>query len=175
MAFNVVYSDKDRIQGAIESGVIPRESLVLTSDDAKRSEMYYYDDATTPTFAGKDAMFTAIVKEGYIFRGWYSDEECTTFISSNNPLSIATPSVNKESADPQDGETTTSELILYARARSITGRSDMLYFKVNGSYKSATRVYKKVSGTWVEQTDLPTIFSGGSNGTASNYVYGGSV
>ena len=51
----------------------------------------------------------------------------------------------------------------------------MLYFKVNGSYKSATRVYKKVSGTWVEQTDLPTIFSGGSNGTASNYVYGGSV
>lgn len=31
MAFNVVYSDKDRIQGAIESGVIPRESLVLTS------------------------------------------------------------------------------------------------------------------------------------------------
>ena len=36
MAFNVVYSDKDRIQGAIESGVIPRESLVLTSDDAKR-------------------------------------------------------------------------------------------------------------------------------------------
>lgn len=45
-------------------------------------------------------MFTAIVKEGYIFRGWYSDEGCTTFISSNNPLSIATPSVNKESADP---------------------------------------------------------------------------
>lgn len=37
MAFNVVYSDKDRIQGAI-----PRESLVLTSDDAKRSEMYYW-------------------------------------------------------------------------------------------------------------------------------------
>ena len=34
MAFNVVYSDKDRIQGAIESGVIPRESLVLTSADA---------------------------------------------------------------------------------------------------------------------------------------------
>lgn len=134
-----------------------------------------YADATTPTFAGKDAMFTAIVKEGYIFRGWYSDEGCTTFISSNNPLSIATPSVNKESVDPQDGEAATSELTLYARARSITGKSDMLYFRVNGSYKSATRVYKKVSGTWVEQTDLPAIFSDESNGIASNYVYGGSV
>ena len=38
------YSEKRRIQGAIESGVSPRESLGLTSDDAKRSEMYYYDD-----------------------------------------------------------------------------------------------------------------------------------
>lgn len=134
-----------------------------------------YADATTPTFAGKDAMFTAIVKEGYTFKGWYSDEGCTTFISSNNPLSITTPSVNKDSADPQDGEATTSELTLYARARSTTGRSDMLYFKVNGSYKSAIRVYKKVSGTWVEQADLPAIFSGEPSGGASNYVYGGSV
>lgn len=53
--------------------------------------------------------------------------------------------------------------------------STTLYFKTNGSYKSATRIYKKVSGTWVEQTDLPAIFSGESSGTASNYVYGGSA
>lgn len=132
-----------------------------------------YADATTPIFAGKDAMFTAIVKEGYTFKGWYSDEGCTTFISSNNPLSITTPYANKDSADPQDGEATTSKLTLYARAKSITAGSNILYFRVNGSYKSATRVYKKVSGTWVEQADLPAIFSGGSSGTASNYVYGG--
>lgn len=134
-----------------------------------------YADATTPTFAGKDAMFTAIVKEGYTFKGWYSDEGCTTFISSNNPLSITTPSVNKDSADPQDGEATTSELTLYARARSTTGRSDMLYFKVNGSYKSAIRAYKKVSGTWVEQTDIVSLFADLSSGSSTNYVYGGSV
>lgn len=136
---------------------------------------FTYADATTPTFAGKNAMFTAIVKEGYIFEGWYSDEGCTTFISSDNPLSITTPSVNKDAADPQDGEATTSKLTLYARAKSITAGSNILCFRVNGSYKSATRVYKKVSGTWVEQADLPAIFSGGSSGTASNYVYGGSV
>lgn len=134
-----------------------------------------YADATTPTFAGKDAMFTAIVKEGYTFKGWYSDEGCTTFISSNNPLSITTPSVNKDSADPQDGEAATSELTLYARARSTTGKSDMLYFKVNGSYKSATKVYKKVSGAWVEQTDVESLFNDVSSGSSTNYVYGGSV
>lgn len=40
---------------------------------------------------------------------------------------------------------------------------------------TATKVYKKVSGTWVEQADLPAIFSGEPSGGASNYVYGGSV
>ena len=53
--------------------------------------------------------------------------------------------------------------------------STTLYFKTNGSYKSAIKIYKKVSGTWVEQTNLPAIFSGASSGSASNYVYGGSV
>lgn len=83
--------------------------------------------------------------------------------------------VNKDSADPQDGEAMTSKLTLYARAKSITVGSNILYFKANGLYKSATKVYKKVSGTWVQQEDLSAIFSGESSGTASNYVYGGSV
>lgn len=134
-----------------------------------------YADVTTPTFAGKNAIFTAKVQEGYTFKGWYSDEMCTTFISSDNPLSIATPSVNKDSADPQGSDDPRSMLTLYARARPTDGKSDILYFRTNKSYKSATRVYKKVSGTWVQQADLPAIFSGESSGTASNYVYGGSV
>ena len=61
MAFNVVYSDKDRIKGAIESGVIPRESLVLTSDDAKRSEMYYYDDNGQLKTITKKTQFNSMV------------------------------------------------------------------------------------------------------------------
>lgn len=64
--------------------------------------------------------------------------------------------------------------VSYTQPEEYTA-STTLYFKSNGSYKSATRVYKKVSGTWVEQADLLPIFSGESSGTASNYVYGGSV
>lgn len=53
--------------------------------------------------------------------------------------------------------------------------STVLYFKANGTYSAATTVYKKVSGAWVEQEDLSAIFSDESSGSASNYVYGGSV
>lgn len=98
--------------------------------------------------------FSVTVNIGCTFEGWYSDESCTNLVSTENPY-IATIIANTT---------------LYAKATSPT-----LYFKVNGAYKSATRVYKKVSGTWVEQADLPAIFSGESSGSASNYVYGGSV
>lgn len=53
--------------------------------------------------------------------------------------------------------------------------STILYFKVNGSYKSATKVYKKASGTWVEQTEVASLFDGTASGSSTNYVYGGSV
>lgn len=50
-----------------------------------------------------------------------------------------------------------------------------LLFKSNGAWKNALAVFKKTNGAWVEQEDLSAIFSGESSGTASNYVYGGSV
>lgn len=50
-----------------------------------------------------------------------------------------------------------------------------LLFKSNGTWKNVLVVFKKTNGAWVEQEDLSAIFSGESSGTASNYVYGGSV
>lgn len=38
--------------------------------------------------------------------------------------------------------------------------SDVIYFKNNGAWVSAVKVYKKVNGAWVEQSDLTTVFDG---------------
>ena len=53
--------------------------------------------------------------------------------------------------------------------------STSLLFKSSGAWKNALAVFKKINGAWVEQEDLSAIFSDESSGTASNYVYGGSV
>ena len=45
--------------------------------------------------------------------------------------------------------------------------SDVLYFKENGTWKAATKVFKKVNGNWVEQSDLTTVFD-----QTKNYVKG---
>ena len=47
------------------------------------------------------------------------------------------------------------------------GVTDYLYFKNNGAWVAATKAYKKVNGTWVQQSDLTTVFD-----PTKNYVKG---
>ena len=44
---------------------------------------------------------------------------------------------------------------------------ETLYFKQNGAWVSASKVYKKISGSWVEQSDLSQVFD-----SQTNYVKG---
>lgn len=44
MSFNVAYSDKDKIKNSIAQGVIPEESFIITNNEAKEAEAYYYDE-----------------------------------------------------------------------------------------------------------------------------------
>lgn len=124
-----------------------------------------YVDATTPTRRNYEAEFTAELENGYQFKGWYSDEACTNLISIDNPARIKTPT-----SDEAD-----TSLTLYALGEKITSANPTIYFKSSGSYVLAKKVYKKMSGTWVEQVDLTSLFSEESSGSASNYVYGGSA
>ena len=127
-----------------------------------------YAYATTPTLQEYDAVFEAELSPlGYRFLGWYSDEACTTLVSTANPAHVTTPTYTTEDASR-------TSLTLYAKATPLSSTTG-IYLKCNGSWIKAKSVFKKTNGAWVEQEDLSAIFSGESSGTASNYVYGGSV
>ena len=66
-------------------------------------------DATSPTEQAKNAIFSAKVSDGYKFSGWYSDENCSTLVNTNNPAEIITPTSDKLQ----------SYLTLYAKATKI--------------------------------------------------------
>ena len=126
-----------------------------------------YAYATTPTLQEYDAIFEAEVAPGYTFSGWYSNEACTTLVSTDNPAYVTAPKYTTS-------KPTTTYLTLYAKATPLSSTTG-IYLKCNGSWIKAKSVFKKTNGAWVEQEDLSAIFSGESSGTASNYVYGGSV
>ena len=106
-------------------------------------------DVTTPVSQEKEARFTAEVMPGYTFSGWYSDEACTTLVSTDNPAHVTTPKYTTE-------HSSTTSLTLYAKAtKNATGTG--LYVKSNGTYSEVQRVYKKINGIYVEQTDITSI------------------
>ena len=108
-----------------------------------------YAYATTPTRQGHNAIFEAEISPGYAFSGWYSDELCTQLVSSDNPVYVTTPKHDPGTAD-------ITSLTLYAKAtKNASGTG--LYVKSNGTYAEVRRVYKKVNGIYVEQTDIASI------------------
>ena len=114
---------------------------------AKEGIDYAY--ATTPTLQEYEAIFEAEVAFDYTFSGWYSDEACTTLVSTDNPAYITTPKYTTEKSSD-------TSLTLYAKAtKNATGTG--LYVKSNGTYAEVQRVYKKVNGIYVEQTDIASI------------------
>ena len=66
-------------------------------------------DVTTPVSQEKEARFTAEVMSGYTFSGWYSDEACTTLVSTDNPAYVKTPKYISENPSP-------TSITLYAKA-----------------------------------------------------------
>lgn len=126
-------------------------------------------DVTTPIVATKEALFSAEVDTGYKFAGWYSDESCAQLVSTDNPASIVTPQEAWSGLYRPN-----STLTLYAKAMSLTSTIGMS-LKRNNSWINAKSVYKKVNGTWVQQDNPKTLFSGSSTGNESNYIYCGDI
>lgn len=97
-------------------------------------------------YQGESVTFTATLKSGATFHGWYSDADCTQLVSTSLTYTTAA-----------------SDLTLYAKAtREVTGTGS--YLKANGAWREAQAVYKKINGVWVEQTDVATIKSEIQNG-----------
>ena len=79
MSFSVVYADKDKIQSSIKKGIIPKESLILTTGN-EQSEAYYYDDVGKLKYITKKTSFNSMIEAiTWISRYNYSGEIISIF------------------------------------------------------------------------------------------------
>ena len=95
---------------------------------------------------GETTTYTACIKSGYTFIGWYSDEACSIQESSNNPAIFTAPKGEQLDTDRENSRATTY-LTLYAKAQKVSEATG-IYLKQNGTYKEAQAAYKKVNGVW---------------------------
>ena len=96
----------------------------------------------------KRQSYTADIIIGYTFAGWYSDEACTKFISSNNPYEATAPTYQTE-------DRSATSLTLYAKAIKSEASSG-IHLKQNGAYAQAKAIWKKTNEVWVK-TDKTAI------------------
>ena len=117
------------------------------SSVAKDGVAYAY--ATTPTLQEREAIFEAELFPGYTFSGWYSDEACTTLVSTDNPAKVITPKYTTT------GHSSQTSLTLYAKA-IISEASSGIHLKQNSAYAQAKAIWKKTNGVW-DKTDKTAI------------------
>lgn len=86
-------------------------------------------------YQGDSVTFTAQLRPGATWHGWYSDAACTQLVSAE-----------------QRYTTDAADLTLYARATVEGGTG--LYVRTDGSYAEVQAVYKKINGVYVEQGDI---------------------
>lgn len=97
-------------------------------------------------YQGESITFTAQLKPGATWHGWYADATCTQLVSTS-----------------QSYTTAAADLTLYAKAtREVTGTG--AYVKVGGQWAEAQEVYKKVNGAWVLQSDIAAVKQEMQNG-----------
>ena len=97
---------------------------------------------------GLTTTYTADINIGYTFAGWYSDEACTKFVSSNNPYEAVAPEYTTE-------DKSATSITLYAKAIKSEASSG-IYLKQNGAYAQAKAIWKKTNEVW-SKTDKTAI------------------
>lgn len=85
-------------------------------------------------YEGDTVTFTANIKAGATWHGWYSDASCTQLVSADQTYTTAA-----------------ADLTLYAKATAAIGTG--IYIKSGGTFAEAQTAYKKISGAWVKVAD----------------------
>ena len=85
-------------------------------------------------YDGDTVTFTANIKAGATWYGWYSDAACTQLVSTDQTYTTAA-----------------ADLTLYAKATAAIGTG--IYIKSGGTFAEAQTAYRKISGAWVKVTD----------------------
>lgn len=103
--------------------------------------MALHDDGCTTSVSVKDGhvlvgnsiTFTCVLKDGYEFLGWYSDDTYETLITTDLSYTV----------------TPEAAMTIYAQTNQVEIITTGIYIKRNSAYAESLAVYKKIDGAWV--------------------------
>lgn len=166
VAATVTFSLINSGEATYDYGLLSEVDTALsTNASADTSNVYWSGQNNNSSSVIQPVNYTIPAGDHYIYAKYFKDNYTD---DGNDSLQFKVAIVLNESFTPGEywGYDITNIQADHTIVVAILA-TDHLYFKSNGSYVEAVKAYKKVNGSWVEQTDLTTVFD-----SSKNYVKG---
>ena len=156
-------------EATYDYGQLSNLDTTLTTNASADTTNVYWDGKNNNNQYGivVPVDYTVPAGDHYIYAKYFKDNYTD---DGNDSLQFKVTITLNESFTPGEywGYDITNIQADHAIVVTASGSSDKILFKNNGSWVQAIKAYKKVSGSWVEQSDLTTVFDSNTNYVKGN-------
>lgn len=155
-------------EATYDYGILSNIDFALSTTSAADSSGYYWRGNTTALNTPSEQAVTYTVPSGSHFIDVKFKKDTGT--NSNNDTLQFRIVVTPNSSYDTNGyyyEYTLSNATASTTLTAVFASQKIMYIKNNGTWTVVSAVYKKINGSWVQQTDLESLFN-----TNTNYLKG---
>jgi hypothetical protein len=156
VAATITFSLINYAEATYDYGQLSNIDETLTTNASADTSHVYWDGKNNNSASVQTVTYTMTAGDHYIYVKYFKDQYTD---SNNDSLQFKVSITLNEPFTPSTyyGYDITSIQTDHTIVVTL-GSTTTLFFKNNGSYTSATKAYKKVSGAWVLRSDLSAVF-----------------
>lgn len=161
VAATITFSLINYAESTYDYGLLSDIDETLSTSSSADSTNVYWSGQNNNSSSVQTVTYAMSAGDHYIYVKFFKDNYTDSY---NDSLQFKVAITLNESFTPGTyykytiSNVQTDHTIVVAAAVTET-----ISFKSNGTWVTATKVYKKVNGAWVEQSDLTAVFSSGVN------------
>lgn len=162
----ITFSVINYAESTYDYGLLSNIDATLNTNASADTSNVYWNGKNNNSSSVQTVTYTMSEGDHYIYAKYFKDNYTD---SGNDSFQFKVAITLNEAFTPGTyyGYTIANVQANHTIVVSSAGSSDVIYFKSNDSWIAITKAYKKVNGTWVEQSNLTSVFD-----STKNYVKG---
>lgn len=166
VAATITFSLINYAEATYDYGQLSEIDTTLTTNASADTSHVYWDGKNNNSASVQTVTYTMTAGDHYIYVKYFKDQYTD---SNNDSLQFKVAITLNEPFTPSTyyGYDITDIQSDHTIVVTSGGVVQMLYFKSGGSWVGVTKAYKKINGSWVQQSDVTSVFN-----SQTNYVKG---
>lgn len=163
VAATITFSLINYAEATYDYGLLSNIDTTLNTNASADTSNVYWNGKNNNSASVQTVTYSNVTAGNhYIYVKYFKDSYTD---SNNDSLQFKVAITLNEPYTPRTywGYTLTNITTDHTIVVTAAGGTATIYFKNNGSWTAVAKAYKKVSGAWVEQSDLTTVFASNTN------------